>query len=183
VKIARAFGMTMIVLTAAPATVLAQASAGSGPYVVGAAGAGQLWDDESSIGVATNLGGGVGYRVARPLDVEFLVDRRDHDRRFTSGVRFEAGMIRAIGRALVYFSSAGVQPYVGGAVGAARVHRATEFPGLPRRDDTSTATSTSAIAGVRIFADPRLFVRPEFEIGRAGEYLMMGGSVSVGWRF
>jgi len=183
VKNAFAFGVTILVLAIVPAPVSAQATAGSGPYVVGAAGAGQLWDDESSIGVATNLAGGVGYRVAPRLDVELLVDRRDHDRRFSSGVRFDAGMIRATGRALVYFSSAAVQPYAGGAVGAARIHRITEFPGLPRRDGTSSATSASAIAGVRMFADPRLFVRPEFEIGRAGEYLMMGGSVSVGWRF
>ena len=182
-KTALAIGVTIVVSTATATTVSAQAAAQSGPYVVGAAGAGQLWDDESSIGVATNLGGGVGYRVAPRLDVEFLVDRRDHDRRFTSGVRFDAGMIRATGRALVSLSGGSVQPYVGGAVGSARIHRITEFPGLPRRDGTSTATSTSAIAGVRIFADPRLFVRPEFEISRVGEYLMIGGGVSVGWRF
>ena len=170
-------------MTAAPAPVLAQTTATSGPYLLGAAGVGQLWDDESSLGVATNMGGGIGYRLSPRIDVDLLVDRRDHDRRFESGVRFDAGMIRATGRGLVYFSSGSVQPYVGGAVGAARIRRITEFPGLPRRDGPTSATTTSAIAGVRILADPRLFVRPEFEIGRAGEYLMIGGAVSIGWRF
>jgi hypothetical protein len=37
------------------------------------------------------------------------------------------------------------------------------------------------VVGVRWRLAPRFFVRPEFETVKAGEYLMMGGSVSAGF--
>ena len=53
----------------------------------------------------------------------------------------------------------------------------TEPPGIGGAvfQRTSTAGTLGGFAGVRISAGNNLFVRPEFELSKSGEYLRMGG--------
>jgi hypothetical protein len=44
----------------------------------------------------------------------------------------------------------------------------------------STKGTLSGFAGVRIAAGNVLFVRPEFELSRAGEHMRIGGTVAIG---
>jgi hypothetical protein len=41
--------------------------------------------------------------------------------------------------------------------------------------------ASARVAGVRISLSEHVFLRPEFEIGMAGEFLTIGGTVGVGW--
>ena len=45
---------------------------------------------------------------------------------------------------------------------------------------TSTAGTVNGFAGVRVAAGRRVFVRPEFELSRAGEHLRIGALVLIG---
>jgi opacity protein-like surface antigen len=168
---------------------------GDGVDLVGVIGAGPMWDDESSLGLGGMTGAGIGYRFPGGLSVELLVDRRYHDRRFRSDVRFSAHAGRTSGRLLYYFPGARVRAYVGGTVGAMRVEQRSEFPGQCGFDAggqfSCPAVSTfereisngsfGAVTGVRISLTDRVFVRPEFEFAKAGEFITLGGAVGVGW--
>jgi hypothetical protein len=154
-----------------------------------------MWDDESLLGTGGVVGAGVGYRLSRRLGVEFLVDRREHDRRFTSGVRFAANGWAANGRVMYYFSDRAVQPYAGGSVGALRVARSSELPddcgingagqfrclAVQRGQRTDSVRSLAGFAGVRIAVNEHLFLRPEVEVATAGEFMSIGGRMAVGW--
>jgi len=64
------------------------------------------------------------------------------------------------------------------AAGAAASTTGAGFGGVFSR--TVNAGSVSGFAGLRIPAGTRLFVRPEFEISRAGEHVRIGGNVAIG---
>jgi hypothetical protein len=156
-----------------------------------------MWDDESLLGTGGVFGAGAGYRLSRRLGIELLIDYRRHDRRFTSGVRFAADVWAPAGRVSYYFSDRTIQPYVGGSIGSFRVTRTSEFPDDCRPDGIGRSTcptvqrtqrsvvarSVAGFTGVRLAVDEHAFVRPEAGIGFAGEFLMIGGSVAVGWRW
>ena len=180
-------------LTVLPATAEAQSTATRGFDVFGAAGPGQMWDDEGYLGVAMAWGGGVGYRVG-PLGVEVRVDHRRHQPDFSSDVIFKAHGTRAMARALYYFRrSSTVQPYAGSGVGFASVWRFSEFPSgcqlvdhmficdsVERFESTDRSRAVGAMAGVRFVVNRRWFVRPEFEMGHSQDSLTMAWLVVVG---
>jgi len=187
--------VSLVLVSAWPVTTWAQSPSSARVEILGSAGAGPLWDDESLLGTGGVVGAGVGYRLSKPLGVEFLVDRREHDRRFASGVRFAADGWAASGRVLYYFSDRAIEPYVGGSVGTLWVVRTSEFPDqcglhaaaqfrcLPVRHQqrTESARSVAGLAGVRIAMNEHLFLRPEVEVATAGEFLSIGGRIGVGW--
>jgi hypothetical protein len=41
-------------------------------------------------------------------------------------------------------------------------------------------TTLSGFAGVRIAAGNVMFVRPEFEVSKAGEHMRLGGTIAIG---
>ena len=45
---------------------------------------------------------------------------------------------------------------------------------------SSTAGTFSGFAGVRVAAGTRMFVRPEFELSKAGAHTRIGGTVAIG---
>jgi hypothetical protein len=161
----------------------------------GSAGLGPMWDDESALGTGGVFGAGIGYRLFPRFSVEFLVGYRKHNRDFESGVRFGADAWAPTGRAAYYLSDRAFQPYVGGSVGRDRVTRRSEFPDdceidgmgrytcqtVQRTQRAVVARSLAAFSGVRLAVDEHSFVRPEVEIRFAGEFVMIGGSVALGW--
>jgi hypothetical protein len=154
-----------------------------------------MWDDESLLGTGWAIGGGIGYRFPGNVGVELLIDRRDHDRRFSSGVRFTARGSRVTGRLAYYGRGPRVRWYAGGALGTMEIERRSEFPdecgfdaaGMYRCAGTLVFERTvrervlAGMTGVRIALNERMFLRPEFELSVAGEFVTMGGAVSVGW--
>ena len=153
--------------------------------VFGITGAVQVWNDESNIGLGVPVGAGIGFRSPFGWGVEALVERQNVERRFTSGVRFDSTVMAARARFLKYFGREGIQPYAGGGFGVTRVETSrTEPPGFGGVFSSEATSGTlSGVAGVRIPAGRRLFVRPEFEISRAGEHTRIGGNavVGLGW--
>jgi hypothetical protein len=157
-------------------------------------GMGPTWSDESFEGLGVIAGVGVGYRF-RKMGVELLADRRWHHRTFSSGVEFRAQASRVALRGLYYFRDESVRPYVGGAIGRARVRNRREFPNecridvngqfrcesRLRTDSTSRAAVRSVFGGVSMPLTTRAFVRPEFEVVFPGAYIMMAATVAVGW--
>jgi opacity protein-like surface antigen len=153
----------------------------------------QLWDDEGNIGVGVPLGGGIGFRSPHGWGIEGLVEAQKAERNFDSNVRFDSTVTAGRARILKYFAEGRTQPYAGGGLGVTRVKSARESPSgcalvnnvftCTGRDifhSDSTAATFSGFAGVRIAAGNRLFLRPEFELSRAGEHLRIGGTVAIG---
>jgi len=156
----------------------------------------QLWDDEGNLGVGVPIGAGVGFRSPHGWGIEALVEGQNARRRFAfpSDVRFDSTVVAGRARLLKYFGSRRGQPYAGGGLGVTRIESTYDYPAgcgfgannqfqCTTRDihsRTSTSGTLTGIAGVRIAAGGRLFVRPEFELARAGEHLRTGGAVAVG---
>jgi opacity protein-like surface antigen len=156
-------------------------------------GAVQLWDDESSLGIGVPIGGGVGFRSPHGWGVEALAETQQAVRDYDSGVRFDSTVTAVRGRILKYFGSGGTQPYAGAGLGAMRVNTTREAPtgcahvnnvftctGREVFESDSTNGTLSGFAGLRISAGRVLFVRPEFEVSKAGEHMRIGGTVAVG---
>lgn len=141
----------------------------------------QLWDDEGNIGLGVPIGGGVGFRSPHGWGIEVLAETQKAERNFDSGVRFDSTVTAARGRIIKYFGDGGAQPYAGGGLGITRIKSARTEPfgsNVFRR--ASTSGTVSGFAGLRIAAGNRLFVRPEFELSKAGEHIRIGGTVAVG---
>lgn len=151
-----------------------------------------MWDDEGYLGVAMTAGGGIGVRRGR-FGVEGMVDRRRHQPDFGNDVVIRSDATRVTGRLLYYFGRAQVLPYAGGSVGFWNVDRYSAFPddcrfvdhalvcsGMREFASTDRSGALSAIAGVR-FQTGRWFVRPEFEMGKAGDDLTISGTVALGF--
>jgi opacity protein-like surface antigen len=153
----------------------------------------QLWDDEGNIGKGVPIGGGIGFRSPHGWGLEALAETQKAERNFDSGVRFDSTVAAARGRIMKYFGNGRTQPYAGAGLGVTRVTSMREFPAdcalvnnvftCARRDvfrSESTKGTLGGFAGVRIAAGNVLFVRPEFELSRAGEHMRIGGTVAVG---
>jgi len=142
----------------------------------------QLWDDEGNLGVGVPIGGGVGFRSPHGWGIEVLAETQKAKRDFDSGVQFDSTVTAARGRIIKYFGSGRTQPYAGGGLGVTRVKSMRESPilGGDIFRSESTKGTLSGFAGVRIAAGNVLFVRPEFELSRAGEHMRIGGTVAIG---
>jgi opacity protein-like surface antigen len=153
----------------------------------------QLLDDEGSLGVGVPIGGGVGFKSPHGWGLEVLAETQKAKRNFDSGVRFDSTVTAARGRIMKYFGDGRTQPYAGGGLGVTRVKSTRESPtgcalvnnvftctGRDIFQSESTNGTLSGFAGVRIAAGNVLFVRPEFELSRAGEHTRIGGTVAIG---
>ena len=157
-------------------------------------GAVQLWNDESRLGIGMPIAGGIGFRSPHGWGIEALFERQRATRTFDSTVKFDSTVTAASTRLLKYFGSGRVTPFAGGGIGVTRVRSTFDYPAdcalgpnnqfsCARRDITSRSTvagTLTGVAGLRIAAGGRVFVRPEFQLSRAGEHLRMGGTVAVG---
>lgn len=156
-------------------------------------GAVQLWDDEGNLGIGVPIGGGVGFKSPHGWGLEVLAETQKARRNFDSDVRFGSTVTAARGRILKYFGGGRTQPYAGAGLGVTRVSSTRDFPAdcaltnnifrCASRDifrSKSTAGSLSGFAGVRIAAGNVMFVRPEFELSKAGEHMRTGGTVAIG---
>jgi opacity protein-like surface antigen len=173
-----------------PAPVLASAQSID---VFATTGVVQLWDDEGNLGVGVPIGGGVGFRSPHGWGLEALAETQKAERHYDSGVRFDSTVTAARGRIMKYFGNGRTQPYAGGGLGVTRVKSTRESPtGCALVNNVFTCTgrdifrsehtngTLSGFAGVRIAAGNVLFVRPEFELSKAGEHLRIGGTVAIG---
>jgi opacity protein-like surface antigen len=169
--------LLLAVIILAPAIASAQTV-----ELFGMTGGGHVWDDEGRIGFGMPVGGGAGFRLPNGWGIEGLFETQKAERNFSSGVRFDSTVTAARARVLKYFGDGRVRPYAGGGIGISRIESTrTEPPGLGGVfSSAKTSRMISGVAGVRIPAGNRLFVRPEFEVSRAGEHLRMAGNVSVG---
>jgi opacity protein-like surface antigen len=154
----------------------------------------QLWDDEGNLGSGVPFGGGVGFRSAHGWGIEALIEGQKAARHFESDVRFDSSVTAGRARILKYFGEGTAQVYAGAGVGATRITSTYDYPagcGLGPTNQfqctsrdvherTSTSGTLSGVFGVRVAATPHLFVRPEFEVSRAGEHMRIGGTVAVG---
>ena len=162
----------------------------------GVVGAGRMWDDEGELG----LGGMTGDRDRLPVPAAASASSFLWTAGTTTGDSRAASdsLPTQDGRAAgccTYFPGARVRAYVGGTVGAMRVERRSEFPdqcgfdaggqfscpAVSTFEREISSGSFGAVTGVRISLTDRVFVRPEFEFAKAGEFITLGGAVGVGW--
>jgi opacity protein-like surface antigen len=156
-------------------------------------GAVQLWDDEGRIGVGVPIGGGIGFKSPHGWGIELLAETQKAQRNFDSNVRFDSTVTAGRARLLKYFGDGRAQPYAGGGLGVTRITTTRDSPAdcsltnnvfrCTSRDivrSKSTAGTLAGFAGVRIAAGNVMFVRPEFEVSRAGEHMRIGGTVAIG---
>lgn len=161
--------------------------------VFGSTGVVQLWDDEGNLGVGIPIGGGIGFRSPHGWGIEALADTQKAKRTFDSGVRFDSTVTAARARIMKYFGSGRTQPYAGGGLGVTHIKSTRESPtgcalvnnvftctGRDVFRSDSTAGTLSGFAGVRIAAGNVMFLRPEFELSKAGEHMRIGGTVALG---
>jgi hypothetical protein len=168
----------------------------AGPEVFGTLAVGWLNDDEGSLGNGVDIGGGVGYRWPGPVAIEVQLGRLEAERRFESGVEFDATLLHVTGRLLYHFSVGDNEPYVGGAVGLTRFERTSIFPvlvpgpaGPPVRvgDEVSrrdgTEVTWGGVAGLRVRAANRIHVRPEAAmlVTAPGNFVVVSVGVKIGW--
>jgi hypothetical protein len=189
----------VIALCLLPSLAAAQTPAErSRPEVLGTVAVGNLWDDESLLGLGVTGGGGIGYRWRERVGVEGRVEWFSHQRAFTSGVRFDAEGTRVLGQVAYYWSNGKSQPFAAGTVGAIRVTQTNEYPivepgagGLPNRIDTDVVSGRvtdfvwGGSGGVRIRLNDRLALRPEAGILLSVPHnfidIRFGVTASVGW--
>ena len=159
----------------------------------GMTGVASLWDDEGNLGAGAPFGGGIGVKSPHGWGVEILAGTQKVSRNFDSDVRLRSTVLAARARLLKYFGAGRAQPYAGAGLGVARIETTRDSPSgcafinnvftcsgrdVSRRESTSGAFS--GLAGVRIAAGSLFFVRPEFELLKAGEHMRIGGVVAVG---
>lgn len=153
----------------------------------------QLWDDEGNLGTGAPVGVGLGFRSPHGWGIEVLADAQKATRTFDSDVRLDSTVLSLRARMLKYFGDGRVQPYAGAGLGATSVKSTRDAPSgcalinniftCSSRDVfRSDATSGTLVGftGIRISAGRSVFVRPEFELSKAGEHLRIGGFVAVG---
>ena len=153
----------------------------------------QVWDDEGNIGAGVPIGGGIGFKSPHGWGIEALAETQKATRDFDSDVRFDSTVTAARARLIKYFGNGRTQPYAGGGLGVTRIESTRESPtgcalinnvfACTGRDvfrSESTAGTLTGFAGLRIMTGRGLFVRPEFEFGKSGEHIRMGGTVAIG---
>ena len=139
------------------------------------------------------IGGGVGFNSPHGWGLEVLAETQKAKRHFDSDVRFDSTVTAGRVRILKYFGGGRTQPYAGGGLGMTRVTSTRDSPAdctltnnvfrCTSRDivrSESKAGTLVGFAGVRIPAGTVMFVRPEFELSRAGEHMRIGGTVAIG---
>ena len=134
--------------------------------VYGQIGAGVTYDDEGSIGNGIAGGGGVGFRFTRRLGVEFDLNAFRHERNFSFGRLTGSGQFFT-GNLIYHFTKGRVQPFI--LAGAGGLHSRLESPfsgTLVFRETTGFAGDAGA--GVKIFANERLSIRPEVRVYAGG---------------
>lgn len=186
--------MRIFLLALLAALIFAPAFASAQSFEVFATtGAVKLWDDEGNLGVGVPIGGGVGFKSPHGWGIELLAETQKATRNFDSDVHFNSTVTAARARILKYFGGGQTQPYAGGSLGVTRVTSTRDSPAdctlmnnvfrCTSRDvfrSESTTGTLSGFAGVRIAAGNVVFVRPEFELSRAGEHMRIGGTVAIG---
>ena len=153
----------------------------------------QLWDEEGNLGAGVPIGGGIGFKSPHGWGIEFFAETQKAERKFDSDVRFDSTVTAAQARLIKYFGNGRTQPYAGGGLGVTRVESTRSAPsGCALVNNVFTCTSRdvfhsdttdgtfSGFAGVRFPAGSVMFVRPEFEVSKAGEHLRIGGIVAIG---
>jgi hypothetical protein len=185
--------MTVRPLVFAAALLFPDVASAQSIDVFAMTGIAQLWDDEGSLGTGVPIGGGVGFKSPHRWGIEVLAETQKVRREFESGVRFDSTVTAARARLLKYFGGGRMQPYGGGSLGVTRVSSTRESPtgcalvnnmftctGRDVFQRESTAGTLSGFAGVRVAAGSVMFVRPEFELSKAGEHMRIGGTVAIG---
>ncbi len=143
----------------------------------------------SALGVP--IGGGIGFKSPHGWGIECSPKPRRPNATFDSGVRFDSTVTAARAR-----THQVLRKRTHAAVRRRRTRRdarrvnAERPAGLRAGNNVFTCTSRdvfrsdstdgtlSGFAGVRIPAGSVLFVRPEFEISKAGEHMRIGGIVA-----
>ena len=137
--------------------------------VFGSIGLGRIYDDEGSLGQGLNGGGGFGYRVRPRFGVEAEINAFRTRREFSPAYPpYRAGGVLLMGNGLLYFARGTVQPYVLFGAGLLHYRNLSDFSGTAGRSGNGLALNAGF--GIRIFAAPRLSLRPEVRIygGSAG---------------
>jgi hypothetical protein len=153
----------------------------------------QVWDDEGNIGIGAPARGGVGFKSPHGWSVEVLAETQKATRNFDSDVHFDSTITAARARVIKYFGRGRTQPYAGGGLGVTRIESTRDSPAgcalmnnvftCTRREvfqSASTSGTLSGFGGVRISVGEVIFVRPEFEMSKAGEHIRLGGTIAVG---
>lgn len=153
----------------------------------------QIWDDEGNIGIGAPIAAGVGFKSPHGWGIEVLGETQKATRNTDTDVHFNSTVTAGRARVMKYFGSRRTQPYAGGGIGVMRIESTRDSPAgctlvnnvftCTQRDVFERASTTgtlSAFAGVRIPAGNAMFLRPEFEMSKAGEHLRLGGTIAVG---
>ena len=146
--------------------------------------------DEGSLGNGPGAVGGIGYRLASRASVELDLMRLQHQRNFSSGVRFEGTATGVFGDLAYHFSEARTQPFVMASAGVLHSSRTSNFPEpggaasvIRSHDNTLT---WGGGAGVKIFLNLKLSLRPQFRglySEAAGVLGLLAGSVAIGYHW
>ena len=181
-----------------PVLAAAQTRVSNGPEVLGSISVGNLWDDESKIGLGVTAGAGIGYRWRGRIGIEGRVERFQHDRTFLSRVHFEATGTRFLGQVSYYWSDGRTQPFVGGVFGVMKVKQRNESPivqpgptGAPVFIGTEVFESRhtdrvwGATGGVRVEMADRFALRPEagllFSVPNNFIDIRFGVTAAISW--
>ena len=153
----------------------------------------QVWDDEGNIGIGAPIGAGIGFKSPYGWGIEVLGETQKAARNFDSDVHFNSTLTAGRARVMKYFGGGPTQPYAGAGLGVMRIESTRDSPAgcalvnnvftCARRDvlqSASTSGTLSGFGGVRISVGDAMFVRPEFEMSKAGEHIRLGGTVAVG---
>jgi hypothetical protein len=135
----------------------------------------------------------VGFKSPHGWGIELLAETQTAKRDFESDVRFDSTVTAGRARVLKYFGTGRSQPYAGGSLGMTRVRSTRGSPtgcalvnnvftctGRDVFRSQSTAGALSGFGGLRIAVGDVMFVRPEFELSKAGEHMRIGGIVAIG---
>ncbi|MEW6126659.1 MAG: porin family protein [Acidobacteriota bacterium] len=145
-------------------TVLAQDYTPKGE-VFGSIGGGKAYDDEGGIGSGLDFGGGVGYRITPKLQIEGAINTIRHERNFGSGVVFKGTGTFVSANLLYHFSTKQVQPYVIGGAGFVNHQNRSRFPEDPFTPEVSSSGGAFNFgAGLRVFLNKHISIRPEFRV-------------------
>jgi len=177
--------------------------------VFGSLGYNGQWDDESRLGQAIGVNGGVGYRLSKRIWIEGMVTRLEHrrDLLFYAVTHDSAGSPMAtpapatltgsatylLGQVRLLFSTSRVQPYVAGAFGVMHYSGngwGAVFPPVPGQPTGPSGVSVTTPAmggtgGVDVVVNRRVTIGPYFGLlisntGETGTKSALHGGVRIG---
>jgi hypothetical protein len=168
-------------------------SAGQDPSarveVFAGAGVARMGGDEGSLGHGASLVGGVGFRFAPRVSLEVDLMRAQHERSIAGGP-LEGTATGVFGDVVYYFAEGRAQVFVMGSAGllSSRTEHTFSPSGGPpmtfRSQDDNFAWGGGA--GVKIFVNPRLSLRPQFRLVFSEATGVMGlanTSVAIGYHW